>query len=62
MLVVVGLVLSPVVVGIPLIVWGAIADHMLHKHHKATAPAVPIKAAKPKAPPKLPPPTNDSRW
>jgi hypothetical protein len=31
---IIGLVLSPAIVGIPLLVWGAIADHMLAKHAK----------------------------
>ena len=30
----VGLLFSPVIIGIPLLIWGAVADHMLAKHDK----------------------------
>lgn len=60
-IVLVGLLLSPLVVGIPLIVWGAVADWMLHKHRKAIQPEV-LKQPAPKPMPNLPPPTNGKRW
>jgi hypothetical protein len=30
--VIIGLFLSPALVGIPMVVWGAIADHMIYNH------------------------------
>lgn len=39
---VIGLLFSPVIVGIPLLVWGMVADHMLVKHKKTMGqPAMP---------------------
>jgi hypothetical protein len=34
---IVGLLFSPVIVGIPLVIWGLVADSMLVKHQKALA-------------------------
>ena len=35
---VIGLVFSPLLIGIPLIVWGAVADYMIHKQEKQFDP------------------------
>lgn len=38
---IVGLITTPVLVGLPLLVWGVVADVMLAKHRKATAKVAP---------------------
>ncbi len=35
MLIVIGLILSPIIIGIPLIVWGGVSVHMLKAHEKS---------------------------
>ncbi len=31
----IGLLLTPAIIGVPLLIWGAVADRMLYKHEKA---------------------------
>jgi Na+/glutamate symporter len=44
---IVGLFLSPALIGIPLAIWGFAADHMLHQHQKEHGPIEDPHVAKP---------------